>query len=177
MDLFEVIKQRYSYRDNYTQDPVSESDLKKIVQAGLDAPSGKNEQTTKFIIVNNEKKIKDMLEILPQKKCFDTAKAFILCIVDKIPEAIYEGFHFQIEDCSAAVENMLLAITALGYASVWIDGALRVNNRAEDLGKLFNIPEDKKIKIVLPVGVPQIEGPKKIKKSFKERAWFNSYQG
>lgn len=177
MDLFEAIKQRYSYRDHYTEDPVPESDLNKIVQAGLDAPSGKNAQTTQFVIVNDAVKMKQMLEILPQKKCFDTAQAFILCVVDIVPEAIYEGFHFQIEDCAAAVENMLLTITALGYASVWIDGALRVNHRAEDLGKLFSIPQGKKIQIVLPLGVPQITGPRKNKKSFEERAWFNQYNG
>ncbi len=177
MELFETIKNRYSYRECYTNDPVPETDLRKIVQAGLDAPSGKNEQTTRFIIVNDASKIKQMLEILPCKKCFDSAKAFILCIVDQRPEALYAGFHFQIEDCSAAVENMLLAITALGYASVWIDGVLRVQNRAEALGKLFNVPEGKKIQILLPVGVPEKEGPRKEKMSFEERAWFNQYQG
>ena len=32
---------------------------------------------------------------------------------------------FGAEDCAAAVANMLLAITAVGYATVWTDGALR----------------------------------------------------
>ncbi len=176
MELFETIKNRYSYREQYTGDPVPEADLRKIVQAGLDAPSGKNEQSTRFIIVTDKDRIKHMLDILPSKKCFDSAKAFILCVVDQLPEAVYEGFHFQIEDCSAAVENMLLAITALGYASVWIDGALRIQNRAEALGKLFNVPEGKKIQILLPVGVPEKEGQRKQKMPFEERAWFNQYE-
>lgn len=48
------------------------------------------------------------------------ARAFIACILDKNPEAVYEGHVFQVEDCAAAMENMFLAITALDYASVWI---------------------------------------------------------
>jgi len=42
MELFEAIKERYSYRGPFKSQPVPEKDLRKIVQAGLDAPSGKN---------------------------------------------------------------------------------------------------------------------------------------
>jgi hypothetical protein len=48
-------------------------------------------------------------------------RAFIACILNENPEAVYEGHAFQVEDCAAAVENMLLPITALSCASVWID--------------------------------------------------------
>ena len=38
MDIFETIANRYSYRGEFTVAPVSRSDLKKIVQAGIQAP-------------------------------------------------------------------------------------------------------------------------------------------
>ena len=47
----------------------------------------------------------------------------IVCVTD--PQPVYHTMSFPAEDCAAAVENMLLAIAALGYATVWIDGALR----------------------------------------------------
>jgi len=83
---------------------------------------------------------------------------------------------FQIEDCSAAVENILLAITALGYATVWIDGWLRIDKRAERIAELIKLPSSKKIQIILPVGIPSeiLSSPKK--KSFAERVFFNSYK-
>lgn len=177
MELFEAIEQRYSYRDLFKDVPVPEEDLRSIVNAGLKAPSGKNAQTTRFVIVNDNNLLDEMRTILPPKKCIDTCQAMIVCVHDQTPEKIYEGYDFQIEDCAAAVENMLLAITALGYASVWLDGALRVQNRAEKIGDLLSIPKNKKVQIILPVGVPVEEGPKKEKLSFEKRVWFNGYQG
>ncbi|MHC4951653.1 MAG: nitroreductase family protein, partial [Planctomycetota bacterium] len=53
MDLFEAIKKRHCYRGGFTDAAVSREDLTKIVQAGLEAPSGKNCQTTRFVIVDD----------------------------------------------------------------------------------------------------------------------------
>ena len=111
----------------------------------------------------------------PANKAMQQAKAYIACIINTNPEAIYEGFEFQVEDCAAAVENMLLAITALGYASVWIDGWLRVDNRSRQIGNMLNIPAEKVVRILLPIGVPakEVRGPKKM--DFGKRAFINKY--
>ncbi len=104
------------------------------------------------------------------------ATAFVCCVNDVDAPAVYEECEFQKEDCAAAVENILLAITALGYASVWVDGWLRRENRAEIMGQLLGLPESKVIRVILPIGIPSEEGPRKEKKSFSERAWFNTYK-
>jgi nitroreductase len=105
------------------------------------------------------------------------AGAFITCVVDRDPEPVYEGYHFQVEDCAAAVENMLLAVTALGLATVWIDGWLRVEGRAERIGKLIGLSEDKRIRVLLPIGTPAEVCQQKEKLPFEQRAWFNRYGG
>ena len=175
MDLFEAIKKRHSYRGDFNDRVVRQEDLLKIVQAGLDAPSGKNCQTTRFVIVDDPGLLSQITLMHPGNKAFQQAKVMIACIIDKNPEAIYEGFEFQVEDCAAAVENMLLAIAALGYASVWIDGWLRVDGRNEKIGKLLGVPDDKIVRILLPFGVAakEVRGPEKM--PFNERAWFNQY--
>ena len=81
------------------------------------------------------------------------------------------------EDCAAAVENMLLAITALGYASVWVAGWLRVEGRADRIGQLLDVPEGKTARIILPIGTPTESYPRKEKMPFEERAWFNRRAG
>ena len=53
MEFFETVISRHSYRGPFLDQTVDPDDLRKIVQAGLDAPSGKNEQTTSFVIVND----------------------------------------------------------------------------------------------------------------------------
>ena len=175
MDLFEAFEKRHSYRGNFSDKPVLKEDLVKILNAGLMAPSGKNQQTTDFVIVDKIEIVSKIAAMHNANKAVQQAKAFIVCIIDKEPEAIYEGFSFQLEDCSAAVENMLLAITALGYASVWIDGWLRVENRAEKIAELIGINENKKVQILLPVGVPVEEKKQPGKKAFDERVYFNRY--
>ena len=90
---------------------------------------------------------------------------------------MYEGFSFAPEDCAAAAQNMLLAITALGYAGVWLDGALRVNNVAEQVGQLLGVPPGKTVRILLPIGVAAEPGAQREKLPFEQRAWFNRYGG
>ena len=175
MDLFEAIANRHSYRGPFTDQTVDPDDLRKIVQAGLDAPSGMNKQTTGFVVVNDPDLVAQIAEMHNSNKAVQQAKAFVVCLIDAQPEAIYAGDHFQIEDCSAAVQNMLLAIEATGYASVWIDGWLRTDAHAETIAKMLGVPDDKVVRIILPIGVPKYppRGPEK--QPFDQRVWFNSY--
>jgi hypothetical protein len=68
-------------------------------------------------------------------------------------------------------------VTALGYATVWIDGWLRVENRAATIGKMLGLPAGKIIRVLLPIGVPAETWPQKEKKPFEQRAWFNRFGG
>jgi len=175
MDLFETIKKRHSYRGCFKDISVPREDLEKIVRAGLDAPSGKNAQTTQFVIVDEAGIVSEIARMHTGNKAMQQAKAFIACIVDKNPDAVYEDFSFQVEDCAAAVENMFLAITALGYASVWIDGWLRIENHAAIIGGMLNVPDTKCIRVLLPVGIPAEQYKPPEKKKFTQRVWFNRY--
>lgn len=175
MDLFDVIEKRHSYRGNFKEEKIPKSDLIKITEAGLKAPSGKNLQTTEFIIVDDDELLDSLKRIFPVRGYILSCQAMILCLIDKQPEIVLENSHFQIEDCAAAVENMLLAITALGYASVWLDGILRREKLSEKISAIIGIPENKSVRILLPVGIPSDEIPEVEKLNFEKRAWFNRY--
>lgn len=172
MELFEAIQKRHSYRGAFTEQPIPRADLERIVQAGIQAPSGCNAQTTSFVIVDEPERRAAIHGVL-DKETVRTAQAVILCVVD--PQPVYKGMAFPLEDCAAAVENMLLAIAALGYATVWLDGFLRVEGRAEALGTLIGIPEGRRVQVVLPLGVPAEAGTQREKKPFAERAWYNQW--
>jgi len=177
MEFFEAVTQRRSYRGPFLDQPIAADDLVKIVQAGLDAPSGMNKQTTGFVIVDDPDLVSQIACMHTANKAVNQAKAFIVCTIDADPEPIYAGDDFQIEDCAAAVENMLLAVTAMGFASVWIDGWLRTDGHAASIAKLLGVPDDKVVRIILPLGVPEYppRGPEK--QPFDQRAWFNRYNG
>ncbi|MDR2642151.1 MAG: nitroreductase family protein [Planctomycetaceae bacterium] len=169
MDVFNVISKRQSYRGTFTDAMVSREDLIKIVQAGLDAPSGCNAQSTSFVIVDKPTLIASIAKLLGDRVVCKTAKAMIVCVCDKKP--VYGKLSFYIEDCAAAVENMLIAIAALGYSTVWLDGVIRGDVGVE-IGKLLNIPAELEVRVLLPIGVAQTQTAKPAKKSFDERARF-----
>ena len=172
MDFFDVVKKRASYRGEFTDERIDRGALEKIVTAGLLAPSGCNCQTTSFVIVDEPKKIEQIADILG-KTYIATAAALILAVADKTPA--YGSETFYKEDAAAAVENILLAIADLGYASVWLDGVLRVSGIAEKIGTLLEVPPNKKVQILLPVGRPKEQVSQKEKLPFGKRAWFNKY--
>ncbi|HAZ63813.1 MAG TPA: nitroreductase [Armatimonadetes bacterium] len=176
MDLFDAIHERYSYRGALLPTPVPRADLERIAAAGLAAPSGCNAQTPRLILVDHPALLAEAAQILGGREVLATAPALIAVLIDAAPEPTYEGFAFQIEDCAAAVENMLLAVTALGYASVWLDGNLRVQNRAEALGALLGVPADKRVRVILPVGRPAGTGARREKLPYTDRYWFNRYE-
>ncbi|MDA3800267.1 MAG: nitroreductase family protein [Kiritimatiellae bacterium] len=173
MNTLEAINRRASYRGSFTDKKVSDETLKTIVQAGIQAPSGCNAQTTGFVIVNEPEKIKKIATIC-QKDFVAGAQAIIVCVVDHTPA--FQDMSFAAEDCAAAVENMLLAITDAGLATVWLDGVLRRDNIARQIGNLLNIPADRDVFIILPVGEPSETPVQREKCSFEQRASFNQWE-
>ena len=172
MEVFEAIAKRYSYRGDFTDAPVPREDLVKIVLAGIHAPSGKNEQTTSFVIVDDLNLLAQIAQIV-DKPVAHSAKAMIACVID--PRPVLDNISFAVEDCAAAVENMLLVVTALGYATVWLDGVLRKDDIAARIGRLLGVPQGSALRILLPVGVAAEPGTQKEKLPFEQRAWFNRH--
>ena len=82
MDVFEAIDRRHSYRGNFTDHPVPREDLQRIVQAGIQAPSGRNAQTTTFVIVDDTERVQEVGEIL-EKPNIRSAKALIVAVMEE----------------------------------------------------------------------------------------------
>ncbi len=173
MELFEAIEKRHSYRKAYTDAPIPKEDLLKIVDAGRMAPSGCNAQTTTFVIVDDPKILREFGEMLERPASMKSAKAAIVLVAN--PERVYCGHTFYLEDMSAAAQNMLLATTALGYASVWVQGGLLMNGVAERINELLNVPAGQCAQLLLPIGVPAEEMAQPVKKPLEERVVFNRF--
>ena len=173
MELFEILNARHCYRGPYTDAPVPREDLLKIAEAGRLAPTGKNAQTCSFVLIDDPQILKKCGEMLDRPACMKTAKAAIAVVAK--PDPVFMEHSFHVEDASAAVQNMLLAATALGYASVWVQGGLMANGVGKTLDKMLNVPEGQSVLILLPLGVPAEEGPLPVKKPLEERIVFNRF--
>jgi nitroreductase len=175
MELFEAISRRHSYRGRYAARTVPREDLGRIVQAGIQAPSGYNGQSTTFVVVDDAATLAAISEIVPGE-LIAQAPAVIVCVLNS--QATPEKEHnFAAEDYAAAVENILLAVTALGYVSVWMDGVLRREGRAQRIAQILGVPAHLVVRAILPVGVAAEERTQREKRPFAERAWFNRYGG
>ena len=173
MDILDVIKNRTSYRGRYKNTPVPKDDLIKILEAGAAAPSGCNKQTTSFIAVDDEKLLGELKSLIVPPVA-ETAPCFILVLTRKI--YAYRDKCFNVQDYSAAIENMLLAIKALGYESCWYEG--HITDDDDIAGKLaghMGIPDDYKIVCILPVGEADEEITHGRKQSLESRAGFNVF--
>ena len=173
VNIIEIITQRHSYRGEYRPDPVPREHLEIIMKAGLAAPSGCNKQTTSLIAIDDPELLKRLHSVI-QPPVGETAPAMI-CVLTRRINA-YRDKCFAVQDYSAAIENMLLTITALGYQSCWYEGHITDEDRiGNQMAQILNIPEPYELVCFLPVGLAVEEPVPPKKLSFAERAWFNGF--
>ncbi len=173
MDFFEVINQRRSIR-KFRPDAVNKADILKILHAANWAPSALDLQPWEFLVVSGDKKnrlagnygkivdnyTKDWDEspdkaFMPRSEFMQFASIYggapvvIVVLAEAHTDSKYQKA--LLESASAAMENMLLAATALGLGGCWMTGPL------EDEGylrSLLSIPDDREIVALSPVGYP-----------------------
>lgn len=156
MDLFEAIAKRASVR-NLKPTDIPDGDLERILDAGRRAPSGRNTQPIEFIVVRDAAAIE---KLSAAQGCINDVST-VVCIAADPSKS-----EFWLEDVAAATTNMLLAITALGYASVWVEGTFL---RAEaDHKQTLGVPEAMRLMVALPIGAPAEATPQKEKRPLKD---------
>ncbi len=161
MDALEAIRKRRSVRA-YTGEPIPRKDLEAIVDSGRLAAIGSNYQPWDFVVVTD----RDMIEQLKvAARWMERAGAIIAVVMDP-------SSRWWREDGSAAVENMLIAATALGYGSCWLQGYTMP--REEELKALLEIPREKRLLTLVPIGVP-VQWPTKEKKPLAEVIHWERY--
>lgn len=161
MNALEAIRKRRSVR-KYTGEPVPRKDLEKIVDAGRLAATGGNRQPWDFIVVTDRAMI-ERLKVAAE--WMEKAAAIIAVVMDP-------SSRWWVEDGSAAVENMLIASTALGYGSCWLEGYTLPHE--EEFKKLLGVPKEKRLLTLVPIGVPA-EEPTREKRSLEEVLHWERY--
>lgn len=139
MELFEAIRNRRSIRQFTSQD-VPDDYLNRILEAAILAPSAGNLQSWYFIVVRNNDFKERLSKAAYNQACVINAPVIIVVCCDLRQIAPYgkRGTElFTLHDTGAAIENMLLASTALGLGSVWV-GAFDEVEAAELLGLNWN---------------------------------------
>ncbi|MBN2379963.1 nitroreductase family protein [candidate division WOR-3 bacterium] len=165
MDAFEAINTRRSIRA-FQDREVPLDAIRKILEAGMKAPSGGNRQPWRFVVVTDKKKIKHF-DPYGRQPWVENAPAVIVACAD--PHDTWERYdedeRCYILDTSAAIQNMLLAIHASGLGGVWI---LTFSKR--EVRKQLAIPLHWEIVSIIPFGYYKEDGTVK----FRDKLTSNS---
>ena len=147
--VLETILARRSIR-RYSEHAVSRQDLDLLLQAAMSAPSAGNQQPWHFIVLRDRIQLDAIPDIHPYAGMAREAPLAIVVCGDPSLER-YPGYWVQ--DCSAAVENLLLAAHALGLGAVWC-GIHPDQGRVAAFQRLLNIPATIIPLALVPVGHP-----------------------
>jgi nitroreductase len=161
MQALTAIRKRRSVRD-FTGAAVPRPDLEQIVDAGRLAPSGRNQQPWEFIVVTRPAIIAQMKMVADW---IDRAGAVVGVVLDP-------ASRWWVEDGAAAVENMLIAATALGYGSCWLEGYTLEHE--EELKELLGVPAERRLLTLIPIGVP-VAWPEQEKRTLAEVIHWEQY--
>ncbi len=147
MDAIECLNARYSCRDFHAR-PVPRELPEQLIEAGRRAPSGRKEEPAEFIVVTGQSDRDFLADIASAGKFIAQAGA---CIVVVARDATY-----YLEDGSAAVENVLLAATALGLQSCWVAGDKKAYTG--DILRHFGVPAGYRLVALLAIGFARTPG-------------------
>jgi len=133
-EFIQTIFSRRSIR-KYTTEPVSEADIKTLLEAAMAAPSASNRKPWQFVVVTERQTLDALAEAHPHGKMLFQAT---LCIA--VCGDLTEMERYWVQDCSAATENLLLAATALGLGAVWL-GVYPKDDRVAFVRPILDLPE------------------------------------
>lgn len=151
MELLDMMLKRRSVRE-YTGEPVSEEQLRQILQAGLTSASGRARRPWELVVVQDRGVLNQLSHCRKAgSRMLEQAGCAIVVFADEEKTDVWT------EDCSIAMSNMHLMADHLGLGSCWIQGRLR---EAEDgrtteefCRELLAVPEKYRLEAILSIGV------------------------
>ena len=169
MNYFDAVEKRYSHKERFLPEPVPESAIKQIARAGLAAPTGNNTQCVKLVLLRTRNEVQRLCDIV-QTEGLLTAPAAIAVLTDS--DGHRPPYNFEVEDYAAAAAQLLLAITAMGYVSVWLDSPFFDEANQKAALAALGASDRYHLRVVLPIGLPDGEGLKRPKLTFEERVFY-----
>jgi nitroreductase len=150
MDVFEAMRRRRMHR-RFTDEPVSEEVLARLLQAAALAPMGGNELVRRLIVVSDPRMVKTVRDVTPSMLANPVAVIVVCTDLERAEVSMgRQGREIlSLLDAGAAAENIALAAPALG---VGISFVRCVNDSA--LEEVLELPEHVRVDILIGVGHP-----------------------
>jgi len=148
VEFEKLISERYSVRQ-YSDKPVEEWKIEKILQAARIAPSAANRQPYKIIVIETKGKEDELKKVYDADWFISAPLIIAICGIKKEAWTRRDGKNHVDIDCAICMDHMILAATDLGLGTCWIcafDPA--------EAKKMLRIPEGVEVIALTPVGYP-----------------------
>lgn len=165
MDYFEVVEKRRSIR-NFLDKIIKKEFIEQIINTARFAPTARNIQPWKFVIISNQEVKAKIAEIAPNGSFISMAP---ICIA-----VFCEVTKYYLEDGSAATTIICNAAAALGIGTCWIAGDKKPY--CETVMKIVNAPRDCKLVSLIALGYASEEVRQKDKKPLKEILFWGMFK-
>jgi nitroreductase len=152
LDALKALLGRRSIR-RFTGENVPDEDVKKLLEAAMAAPSACNQQPWHFVVIRSRDTFNGIMQIQPYTKMLGKASLAVVVCAD--PE-LQTCPGFWVQDCSAATENLLLAVHAMGYGATWC-GVYPNDDVVWKMRELLGLPKQVYPLCVVAIGVPDEE--------------------
>ena len=169
MEFKDIIQKRRSVRE-FTNEPVSDEKLRRVLEAARLAPSASNRQAWKFVAVKDSNKRK-VLAQAANNQAFVGQAPIIIVAVALMPERIMTcGVPSYAVDLAIAMEHIVLAAVDEGLGTCWIGAFSQENVR-----RILGIPDKYKVVTVMPMGYPAGETVARPRKPVKEIVCYEKF--
>jgi len=122
----------------FTRQPVTPGTIRSLLEAAMAAPSACGKDPWRFVVVEDQATRERITEKLPNGAMLKNAPTGIVVCGD--PSAAHDGQPgYMLQDCSAAIENLLLAANGLGLGACWL-GVYPREERMAHIREVLLIP-------------------------------------
>ena len=136
----------------YSPAEVSEESVQKMLEAAMAAPSAMAKDPWRFVVIRNRQTLQTMAAAFPGGEMLASAGLGIVVCGDL--EVTFERqISFMLQDCSAAIENLLLGAHTMGLGACWV-GVHPMEDRIKRLKEMLALP-----KPVIPVACVAVGHP------------------
>ena len=139
----------------YSEEDVSEEDVRYLLEAAMAAPSAGNQQPWHFVVIRERATLDAIAEVHPYAKMLTRAPLAFAVLGDPSVEK-HDGYWVQ--DCSAATQNILIAATSQGIGTVWI-GVYPHEERMAEMRRVLEVPDGIVPFAFIGIGHPAEEKP------------------
>jgi len=150
MNFFDVIKTRKSTR-KYIDKPVEPEKLDQVMTAAQLAPSWRNGQCWKFVVVTDPTQKKELIRCTSTFNQSWMGKEYAIIVACGNPE--HSGFRneqrYYLVDVAIALEHLVLAATDLGLGTCWIGGF-----DEDKIKQVVKTPETYRVVALVALGYP-----------------------